>query len=60
MGLSRVLFSGERLDANIPLVVRYMLCGLAVCGFGLNLMWVHKIIGMATSEKKRKWWGCTG
>ena len=55
LGLSRVLFSGQRLDANIPLFVRYTLCGLALCGFGLNLMWVHKIISMATSEKKRKW-----
>lgn len=55
IGLSRVLFSGQRLDANIPLYVRYMLCGLALCGFALNLMWVNKIIGMAMSEKKRKW-----
>jgi len=55
VGLYMVEFSGQRLDSSIPLVVRYLLSGLACAGFGLNLIWVHKIIGMATSEKKRKW-----
>ena len=29
--------------------------GLSLAGFCLNLMWVHKIVSMAMSEKKRKW-----
>lgn len=57
VGLARIVFTagGKGLVADVPRAVRVMLCGLSVCGFGLNLMWVHKIISMATSEKKRKW-----
>lgn len=55
IGLFRVVLSSSRPDANVPLWARYVLVGLSLCGFALNLMWVHKIISMATSEKKRKW-----
>jgi len=56
-GLYRVVRAGAKLEVNqlVPSWVRHTLCGLTVCGFALNLMWVHKICSMAFSEKRRKW-----
>ena len=45
----------DRLDAAVPAFARWTLAGLSLAGFCLNLMWVHKIVSMAMSEKKRKW-----
>ena len=45
----------HRLDAAVPAFARWTLAGLSLAGFCLNLMWVHKIVSMAMSEKKRKW-----
>ena len=39
----------------MPALARHGLCFLTVCGFCLNLMWTHKIVSMAFSEKRRKW-----
>ena len=43
------------LEAAVPAFARWTLAGLSLAGFCLNLMWVHKIVSMAMSEKKRKW-----
>jgi hypothetical protein len=55
VGLGKVIFSGRRLDAFIPIPVRYVLWGLTLCGFVLNLIWVKKIVAIVFSEDKRKW-----
>jgi len=56
IGLAKVCWFGKAaVNANIPVVVRHGLSFLCVSGFLLNLMWLNKLIGMLTSEKKRKW-----
>ena len=57
VGLWKVVMAGSKLKVNraIPSLVRHGLCFLTICGFCLNLMWVHKIVSMAFSEKRRKW-----
>ena len=55
VGLGKVIFSGRRLDAFIPIPVRYVLWGLTLCGFVLNLIWVKKIVAIVFPEDKRKW-----
>jgi hypothetical protein len=57
VGLVRVIRAGDALEVNaaVPAPARHGLCFLTVCGFCLNLMWVHKIVSMAFSEKRRKW-----
>ena len=49
--------AGDALEvhAAVPALARHGLCLLTVCGFCLNLMWTHKIVSMAFSEKRRKW-----
>ena len=56
-GLFRVARAGDALEvhAAVPALARHGLCFLTVCGFCLNLMWTHKIVSMALSEKRRKW-----
>ena len=49
------MFIYPALHAAVPALARHGLCFLTVCGFCLNLMWTHKIVSMAFSEKRRKW-----
>jgi hypothetical protein len=59
-GLYKIVWGengGTKLEvsSSVPAFARRGLCFLTACGFLLNLMWVHKIVSMAFSEKRRKW-----
>ena len=54
-GLGKILLSKKGVDASTPVPMRFLLVGLTIGGFFLNLVWVVKIVSIAMSEKKRKW-----